>query len=116
MAREQHVQVGVVVLGDGGHGHELAVDAADADGAGMGPSNGTVLIAVAAEAAMPARTSGSFWPSAARTQHWTWTSSRNPLGNSGRMGRSMFLIVRVSFRFGRAPRVCGIRPGICRQR
>ena len=65
-----------------------------------GPSKGQSVRASAAEAAEQASTSASFWPSWLITQHWIWTSSRYPSGKSGRMGRSIIRIVRISFSLG----------------
>ncbi len=67
--------------------------------------NGMSLMPRAALAAMPASTSGSFWSSNASTFRWIWTSSMNPLGNSGRRGRSIRRAVRISLVVGRPSRL-----------
>ncbi len=77
----------------------------DPDIVAMGPSKGQLLIASAAEAAVPASTSESFSPSWDMTKTWIWTSSMNPSGKSGRMGRSMRRIVRISRSFGAPSRL-----------
>ena len=71
----------------------------------IGPWKGALEIETAAEAATPAMTSESFSPSWLMTQHWIWTSSMNPSGKSGRIGRSIIRIVRISFSFGAPSRL-----------
>ncbi len=71
----------------------------------IGPSNGAFEIARAHDAAVPASTSESFSPSWLITQHCNCTSSTNPSGNSGRIGRSIIRIVRISFSFGAPSRL-----------
>jgi hypothetical protein len=80
------------------------VDAADAHG-GEWALEGASEMARAAEAAVPARTSASFSPSWLMTQTWIWTSSMKPSGKSGRIGRSIIRMVRISFSFGRPSRL-----------
>jgi hypothetical protein len=58
------------------------------------------LMAKAADAAVPAITSASFSPSWLITSTCTSTSSRKPSGKSGRIGRSIARIVRISFSDG----------------
>ena len=71
----------------------------------MGPRNGKGESARAAEAPFIASTSPSFCRSLAMTKLWIWTSSRNPSGNDGRMGRSMSRAVRISLVVGRPSRL-----------
>src|SRR4051812_35462070 len=67
----------------------------------IGVRNGMSLMATAAEAAIPAKMSGSFSPSNASTCRCTCTSSMKPLGKSGRSGRSIRRAVRISLVEGR---------------
>ena len=59
----------------------------------------------AAEAPINATTSGSFSRSCVRTVQITCVSLRNPLGKSGRIGRSIKREVNVSFSLGRPSRL-----------
>ncbi len=61
-------------------------------------------IASAAEAPIMEITSGSWSFSADMTVQTTCTSFMKPLGNSGRIGRSMSRLVSVSFSEGRPSR------------
>ena len=63
----------------------------------IGPWKGAGLSAKAAEAPITDSTSGSFCWSLERTRHWIWTSFRKSSGNSGRIGRSISRMVRISF-------------------
>src|ERR1700761_8609116 len=72
---------------------------------------GAPEITRAAEAATRATMSGSFSRSWARTVATTWTSFLKPLTNSGRIGRSIRRLVRVSFWEG-APSRRGKLPGV----
>jgi hypothetical protein len=71
----------------------------------MGPLKGTPEIARAAEVPIMAGISGSISLSADITVQMTCTSFMKPLGNSGRIGRSIRREVRVSFSEGRASRL-----------
>ncbi len=78
-----------------------------------GPSNGIPLRHRAADAPFMASTSGSFSLSAEMARQITCTSLRKPLGNRGRIGRSMRREVRISCSAGRPSRLKyppGIRP------
>ena len=79
-----------------------------------GPSNGRGESMTAAEAPVRASTSDSFSWSAEMTLASTCTSSFKPLGNRGRMGRSMRRETRVSRSEGRPisrrKKLPGIRP------
>ena len=77
----------------------------------IGPMNGAPEITSAAEAATMATMSGSFSRSWASTVATTCTSFLKPLTNSGRIGRSIRRLVRVSFCEG-APSRRGKQPGI----
>ena len=70
-----------------------------------GPSKGTELIETAAEEATIAVMSPSKVGSAAMIIVWIWISSRKPSGNSGRMGRSIIRMVRISLLVGRPSRL-----------
>ena len=67
----------------------------------IGPANGMSDKWMAAEAPTIASMSGSFSWSIDSTVAITCVSQRYPLGNSGRMGRSISREVRVSFSLGR---------------
>ena len=71
----------------------------------IGPSNGRSESMSDAEAPTIASTSGSFTPSAESSAHEIWTSSKNPSGKSGRMGRSIMRQVRISLVEGRPSRL-----------
>ena len=71
----------------------------------IGPANGRSLIISAAEAPLIDRMSESFSPSALSSRVWTCTSLKYPLGNSGRIGRSVTRQVRISFSDGRPSRL-----------
>ena len=78
-----------------------------------GPLNGIPASATAAEAPIMAGISGSTSGSRDITVAMIWTSCVNPLGNSGRIGRSIRREVRISFSLGRPSRrkkLPGIRP------
>ena len=70
----------------------------------IGPAKGTPEIASAAEVPINEIMSGSISLSTDMTVGMTCTSFMNPFGNSGRIGRSMSLQVRVSFSLGRPSR------------
>ena len=79
----------------------------------MGPLNGMSEIVRAAEAPLMPATSGSFSVSAESTKAMTWVSHLKPSGNSGRMGRSICRLVRISRSLGRPSRLMkppGMRP------
>ena len=71
----------------------------------MGPMNGTCERIKEAEAPMIERTSASFSRSAEIGPAWIWTSSRNPSGKRGRIGRSMRREERISLVVGRPSRL-----------
>src|SRR5438876_1029119 len=78
-----------------------------------GPPNGIPARQSAADAPFRASTSGSFSWSAETARQMTWISFLKPLGNNGRMGRSISREVRISFSTGRPSRLKyppGIRP------
>ncbi len=62
-------------------------------------------IVSAADAALIAATSGSFSVSADNTNAITWVSHLNPSANSGRTGRSIIRLVRISRSLGRPSRL-----------
>ena len=62
-------------------------------------------MAKAAEVPIKAAISVSFCLSAETTVQITCTSFMNPLGNKGRIGRSIKRLVKVSFSEGRASRL-----------
>ena len=67
----------------------------------------------AAEAPLMPATSGSFSVSAESTNAITWVSHLKPSGNSGRTGRSIWRLVRISRSLGRPSRLMkppGMRP------
>ncbi len=70
-----------------------------------GPPKGIEEIDSAADAPMTASTSGALSWSALSTVAITWTSLRNPLGNSGRSGRSMRRALSVARSPGRPSRL-----------
>ena len=85
----------------------------DTRAAPIGPPNGIPEMDRAAEVPIRAAISGSWFLSADMTVATTCTSFMKPLGNSGRMGRSIRRQVRVSFSLGRPSRLKkppGIRP------
>jgi hypothetical protein len=76
-------------------------------------SSGISESARAAEAPVMARTSASWSVSADSTKAMTWVSYAQPVGNSGRIGRSMRRLVSVSFSVAlpsRLKKPPGIRP------
>ncbi len=78
-----------------------------------GEGNGTTEHVSAVDAPLIASTSGSFCPSADRTNTMIWVSCVKPFGKSGRIGRSIRRQVRISFSVGRPSRLNqppGIRP------
>ena len=84
----------------------------------MGPMNGNPAISAAIDAPVTARTSGGTFSSIAMVVATICTSSRNQLGNKGRMGRSIRRQVRVAFSGGRPSRrkkPPGIRPAAYRR-
>ena len=75
--------------------------------------NGILEMAIAADAPVRLSTSGSLSVSADKTSAMTWVSRFQPSGNSGRIGRSMNLLVSTSFSVGlpsRLKKPPGIRP------
>jgi len=66
----------------------------------IGPWKGASVMESAALAPVQASTSLSFWPSWLRTTHCSWISSMKPSGKSGRIGRSIIRMVRISFSLG----------------
>ncbi len=68
-------------------------------------SNGMSEMASAAPAPMIASESGSCSGSAESTMAMIWVSLRKPSGNSGRIGRSIRRLVRISFSDGRPSRL-----------
>ena len=65
----------------------------------------------AADAPREASTSYEFSRSVESTVATTWTSFMKPLGNSGRMGRSIWRAARIAFSLGRDSRLMN-PPGI----
>ena len=66
----------------------------------MGPWNGMSDTLSATEAPLMPATSGSFVVSAESTMAMTCVSQRKPSGNSGRIGRSIWRLVRISRSLG----------------
>src|SRR5712691_6799139 len=69
-----------------------------------GPANGMSEITSAVDAPLMLRIVGSFSWSTESTVETTWTSSRNPSGNSGRRGRSVRRDARIAASLGRPSR------------
>ena len=76
-----------------------------------GPPNGISEIVSAAEAPSVASTSCAFSRSTENVVATTCTSFMKPLGNSGRMGRSIWRAARIAFSLGRDSRLMN-PPGI----
>ena len=71
----------------------------------IGPFHGIVDVIKAADAPTPASTSAIFSPSLCKTVIMIWVSFLNPLGNKGRIGRSVTLLVSTSCSDGLASRL-----------
>jgi hypothetical protein len=79
--------------------YEFAIDLADPYATDR-PSHGMSEHAKAADAPLTIKISDSFSPSAEKKMPITCTSFLNPLGNSGRKGRSYSRDVKISFSEG----------------
>ena len=90
------VEVAPLHLSMGWVGDKFALNATDTHRANR-PGERQVLIINAAEAPLIERTSESLSPSALSSRVWICTSLKYPLGNSGRIGRSVTRQVRISF-------------------
>ena len=89
----------------GGEGRRTGRRCSPAAPRRSGPGTAAARAHNAAEAAFIASTSPSFCRSLASTKAWTWTSSWNHSGKSGRMGRSISREVRISLMVGRPSRL-----------